>query len=655
MKIFTEPWGEIFAWMPAWAKLSREAREFFVSQIPNTLTVPDRDKNAAIVAEFGRADFFPGKAFALTVSLRPFRRAFRAMYRHPVFDEAHARMQPYAEEHLTRDEARDTLGISWHCGDYFRMLENKAADESWVQTFLECRSGADWAGQIGLKVVDQELAKSAAERLKRWIRRCLEQGNPLCLRALAAEHRKLPNEVGSALLLGIRGLLLFPALRRETLDPVIGIWPAAHRRMTRSVAQPPAARTEPPKGSVVHGMPFAVQDMSAVLVGMFPDGLRTLRSGHGLYKRAVDNLAAMLPPVPAAWMQDKAPVHRVYEACGWLRSIKLIQPKGRALVPTEAGRKWLAGRLEQRLKILLDALRCAYGRRASRCDYSDDLSFAPSHGFVTGWGYDENLDPELRLIEAFAGYAKDQWMDMGGFLDWQAETANPLLSSGGQAKTPFRRQLDASTPEREAHWRSFVENFVMNRLVPLGCARMAVAPSGAKWVALTQAGEYLLGRVGDFELPTDEAVGQIVVQPNFEVVFTGLAPAAESEFMHFAECLGHGVGTLFRITRAATLAAMESGLGAEEILERMGRLAHKPVPANVSSQIRDWTAAYRRVGIRRTVIMSCPDEETALRARSLLPQLVKPLAPRLLEVANPKSIPYIRKKLKQHGVGVEEK
>ena len=81
------------------------------------------------------------------------------------------------------------------------------------------------------------------------------------------------------------------------------------------------------------------------------------------------------------------------------------------------------------------------------------------------------------------------------------------------------------------------------------------------------------------------------MQPNFDIVFTGAAPGIESEFAHFAERVGHDVGTLFRITRHAVLAALDSGIEADEILKRLSDNTAKPLPANVASQIRDWAGS----------------------------------------------------------------
>ena len=79
---------------------------------------------------------------------------------------------------------------------------------------------------------------------------------------------------------------------------------------------------------------------------------------------------------------------------------------------------------------------------------------------------------------------------------------------------------------------------------------------------LTDVGRYILGLAGDFSYrPEKSAGGEIVVQPNFEIVFLSPSPLAEAMLARFAERLPsaargrRGIGALFKITRAAIYAA----------------------------------------------------------------------------------------------------
>ena len=217
----------------------------------------------------------------------------------------------------------------------------------------------------------------------------------------------------------------------------------------------------------------------------------------------------------------------------------------------------------------------------------------------------------------------------------------------------FNQLWRFNSRELENAWRRYVHEFIQERLLPLGGAKAGWDEAGNMWFCLTPAGEYLLGRCDKLECPVVKKPGKILVQSNFEVVFTASAPGSEAEFMHFAERIGHGVGTLFRITRESVWGARDAGLDADGILARMGNLVSKPVPGNVAAQVRDWAGAYRRVAVRRMVTLQCPDAGTARELQAVFPRLLRPVTETLLEITNSDSLGQIRKRLKKMGIGEE--
>lgn len=165
----------------------------------------------------------------------------------------------------------------------------------------------------------------------------------------------------------------------------------------------------------------------------------------------------------------------------------------------------------------------------------------------------------------------------------------------------------------------------------------------------------LLGFTDKFEYETATVVGDIIVQPNFEIVFTAANPSAEGELMRYAERTGHGlgIGTLFRITRASVLLALNSGMEADQILESLQRLASKKLPANVVAQIRDWGKSFRRVAVKNISIIRCPDADTALRVHALFPKKTEYITDTILQINSQKDLAPIKKKLHQNGIGIE--
>ncbi|HET7232613.1 MAG TPA: helicase-associated domain-containing protein, partial [Longimicrobium sp.] len=191
------------------------------------------------------------------------------------------------------------------------------------------------------------------------------------------------------------------------------------------------------------------------------------------------------------------------------------------------------------------------------------------------------------------------------------------------------------------------------RLVPLGGARLGETAEGIGFT-LTPAGRYLLGATDEFTHAAPDE-GEVVVQPDFEIVFLAPAPRLEAELARFAERTGSGVGALFRITRASVLRAAEQGLSAEQVLKALGRASRTPVPGNVARQVKDWFGGTRRVRIAPAVLVECPDTETAARVTSVAGAQATPVTRTILRLGGDvKSVAALVKKLRAKGIFVED-
>jgi hypothetical protein len=148
--------------------------------------------------------------------------------------------------------------------------------------------------------------------------------------------------------------------------------------------------------------------------------------------------------------------------------------------------------------------------------------------------------------------------------------------------------------------------------------------------------------------------GEVVVQPDFEVVFLAPAPRVEVEIGRFAERTGSGVGALFRITRASVLRASEQGATAEQVLGALAEVSRQELPSNVARQIRDWMGSARQVRMRPAVLLECPDEDTAARIQGLVRGKVAKLTPTVLRLtAAQDAYPALLKRLKEKGIFVK--
>jgi hypothetical protein len=203
----------------------------------------------------------------------------------------------------------------------------------------------------------------------------------------------------------------------------------------------------------------------------------------------------------------------------------------------------------------------------------------------------------------------------------------------------------------EDMWANVLLTFLAWRLVPLGCATLGRTADDQVAFGLTDAGRYLLGQADDFELPPEGGGGEVVVQPDFEIVFLAPAPRAEAELGRIAERTGSGVGALFRLTRASVLRAAEQGVTAAQLLKTLEGVSRGGVPANVERQIKDWMKAVRTIRIAPAVLVDCPDAETAGRVRALGGAAVTAVTPTVLRLqADAKTRAALVKRLREKGI-----
>lgn len=142
----------------------------------------------------------------------------------------------------------------------------------------------------------------------------------------------------------------------------------------------------------------------------------------------------------------------------------------------------------------------------------------------------------------------------------------------------------------------------------------------------------------------------ILIQPNFEIVFMAQNPRAEVKLGQFCERLGSGMGTLFRISRKSILKGASNGLDSEFILNAMHEVSHKPVPANVTEQVKNWISLCRLVSISTKILFTCPDKVTALQVKSSGGDKVEQISDTVIAVSDRKFAGALEKKLEKKGI-----
>jgi hypothetical protein len=660
MKLAELDWQAVLAALPEWEALSPAARAAFVQVVPSTGVAAS--KLGGAVAELREAGLVQeagarGTLLGATPRFRWLLEALRAMERFPVL-EAGAVPGQYLRENFTKAELERlsrALGQRWVDPGIVSQLTSSV---DWVEGFLALQDpGA---------VRKWEAARLAAGERPHLAGAEMAPALQALLRGLAAHPRGVPlrdlgtllpaldgKKLGAVLRAGIRYLFLFPALREEEPEAAIGLVPRVAWRLG-----PPPPPPEPVDAAESFEAPYRIGDMTTVLVEATVEPVPVRGGDGGLYVRAQKLLAQRLPPLPE-WVvgaldeewddeddEEDAGATGIDPAIASRLSFALYQLQSAGLAKTARGRdgkfhfaatakgkRWVALPEGERLRERLDVYR-ASGQRNPHGWYaatSGDDFFPMRLSFDLPKG---KVDLRAALTAAFLSIPEGKMVPLREFLAFHGRLANPLLALGiGELKGRFGYSaLRLGTREEwEEVWAGILVTFLAVRLVPFGAARLGRTAGGATCVGLAAPGRYLLGAADSFEYQAPPA-GEILVQPDFEIVFLAPAPAAEPELARFAERIGSGVGALFRLTRASVMRGAHQGLSAEAMVATLTELSRSGVPANVARQIRDWAGAARHVSITTAVLVECPDAETAARVLALTGGKGSQLTPTLIRL-----------------------
>ncbi len=392
---------------------------------------------------------------------------------------------------------------------------------------------------------------------------------------------------------------------------------------------------------------YGLDDMTVLLAACATEPQRLRASGLRLFARIQETLGGLLSPLSQEALRavDASPEQRLDRAADRLRSFRLAKiaqeddPGKPHLAATREGKKWLALPARQRLRYLLDALRQTARQAATRgaFPFLPDSIHLPKHAKFHGGE---------QVEQAFRDLPVGVFVDIDLFLRHHAETRNPLHELHRGKKPPD--WLPALAEHREALWRHRLLGFLYERLACFGGAHLGYG-GGPLSFALTDAGLYLLGAARSFSW-TEETPAEVVVQPNFEVVFLAPSTLTEAALARFAERRGTGVGTLFRITRRSAVAAAAGGLTAEEALATLRRVAAKGVPDNVAREIAGWFSQCRSITMGPALLIDCPDAETTARVLAAGGKSVERLTDTVVRVRTPAKRAEILRKLKEVGV-----
>ena len=283
------------------------------------------------------------------------------------------------------------------------------------------------------------------------------------------------------------------------------------------------------------------------------------------------------------------------------------------------------------------------------------ICYAPQSPYLS-FNPMDYIGPRRKFIKAaakaYASVPVDSWMSLPAFISWHSESVNPLISAvEGICDAPLPFWCEELS-RKESNWKSVLESFLFDRLIPLGGAKTGYDNEGNPLFSINQMGAYIIGATDEFSCSLQDESAGIIVQPNFEIIFTMANPIAESEIIQYAERIGKQVGVLFRITRDSIMNALDNEMSYAQIVENLRELSTVELPKNLVTQIESWGESYRVARFETIKVINCPDAETAMHIHSLLPRDTEIISETIVKVETKKSLNTLKKQLKANGIGL---
>lgn len=610
MKLVPADWPGFLDELVRWGELSIEARRAFLDGIAPGLSI-DPVVGGAAVAELRDAGFLEpsrrGELLGIAEERASFHQVLKSLARYPIFERPGlAFLSSYLGEHYTPQERSQIHESTALLPNDLPRVAGLVSSVEWLRTALgspsERTGSGGHDGQRPRSAAPAADPARALQRARLLLTFFTEQRDRISLRDLEEYFPGVPREeLCDGIRLGMQRCLFYLGLRHADLEPLVGIWPAAARRLRRLAV---VLAPQPVPVDQVFGHPFLVEDMASLLVSSRGEPIALRRGDERPFARFVEETSGMILTLPP-WLETLSGLaleNRIDLALQALRITGLL-----AAAPRQVGRKsagtaaaevpgpltpgpeadrWIRLGVEERRDYVLERL------------VGEDAKIRLFDLLEDGWVSPPDRQGEILpwLQQAFSSLPSRMFIRFSDFAEYQAAIGSPLaampgLSREGLPPDPKAPEF-ASEEAMEELWKSFLGIFLGRCLLSLGGAEAGLAADGRPGFRLTDTGRRLLGLPREALLPANGAgrpdETPLVVQPNFEVVFLSPSAEAEAELGRFCERIGRGIGVLFRISRPALQRAASAGIGPQQVISLLARRSRNPLPPNVEHEVRGW-------------------------------------------------------------------
>lgn len=213
------------------------------------------------------------------------------------------------------------------------------------------------------------------------------------------------------------------------------------------------------------------------------------------------------------------------------------------------------------------------------------------------------------LVPATPG--TETWYLLGDIAAWAAARDPDLLGATFTAATARREDPSADAGERR---RAAVADAVVAEcetgLVWTGAIEFAALPGRGRALRVRRR-RAEAGNVVPFPVPGAAKEPAISVSEAGEIALDRPSPLLVWSLSAFAATERLGEVSRYRLTPESLARALAAGFDLEQVTAFLGRQSGEPLPPELAAQLEAWTRGYRRVRLRRALLLT-PDDPGAL-------------------------------------------
>ncbi|MCK5786247.1 MAG: helicase-associated domain-containing protein [Candidatus Sabulitectum sp.] len=678
MKLINLNWTDMLEFCYAWEDLEFDERIFFLLELKPTVVSADSFPRS-VLEPFISAEFLKesstGKKFTFTTIARQFHRLFDPLMECREAEPVNmGNLIAYLRTFYSRPEregmTRFHRNSRWSESD----LAMQVGAAAWLGVFLRCSSLSAWEDSNyspeSIQDSDVEHLESVFRCAKKLLRQLLQDDVWIPVaRIPELVSSEDPELVMEAFQMLLENMLVF--IEFSALDYCLYtcIWHEVYYFLNQN------------KDEVMESIPvevkpspaFLMQDMTELLIEASVNPIPLLRSSLQMHTRKSVELENRLTELPETVISKEKYTREnrinlaVREAliAEYLEILTRENNKEFMILSNE-GKKWLEAPAVYQIKQSLDRLIPDRFELKKDCFNRDVWGEGNSILFSLDRVKELNKSYYQRTYLFSSAYHAFQSLcglsepiTSSSFFSYHSQENNPymVLFHAGAAmlkNDEFNKEYFTDSYEMEELWCADLKEYMERIMIPRGLLSSTyISVEGVEQpelvFTLSESGRYFAGELNDILLENAENP-LVTVQPDFLVFFSGPRPAAMASIGKFADRTGLMEGNLLILTSSSIYRAVGKGMLLDEILETLTKTSDKVVPPAVAQQITLWVSECRRVSAETRVLITCPDEETALKVMASSGNKAVQLSETVIALPDRKYLKKVEKLLKIKGI-----